>query len=77
MTIFPILGWLDLQGVRKRCRNLAAKVNVFVEKIIDEHKMKRVESDKNEDIIKSDESSSDFVDVLLDLQKENKLSAQT
>ncbi|KAL3597748.1 hypothetical protein D5086_009385 [Populus alba] len=39
--------------------------------------MKRVESDKNEDIIKSDESSSDFVDVLLDLQKENKLSAQT
>lgn len=24
-----------------------------------------------------DESSSDFVDVLLDLQKENKLSAQT
>lgn len=50
MTIFPILGWLDLQGVRKRCRNLAAKVNVFVEKIIDEHKMKRVESDKNEDM---------------------------
>jgi hypothetical protein len=66
-----------LQGVRKRCRNLAAKVNVFVEKIIDEHKMKRVESGKNEDIIKSDESSGDFVDVLLDLQKENKLSAQT
>ncbi|MCL7022673.1 hypothetical protein MKW94_025540 [Papaver nudicaule] len=25
---FPILGLLDLQGVRKRCRNLASKVNI-------------------------------------------------
>ncbi|CAK7329104.1 unnamed protein product [Dovyalis caffra] len=70
---FPLLAWLDSQGVRRRCRNLAAKVNVFVEKIIDERKMKRVENGKNGDSIR-DGSSGDFVDVLLDLQKENKLS---
>ncbi|KAK1372152.1 Cytochrome P450, family 78, subfamily A, polypeptide 5 [Heracleum sosnowskyi] len=34
---FPVLGWLDLQGVRKRCKDLVAKVNVFVGKIIQEH----------------------------------------
>ncbi|CAK9147940.1 unnamed protein product [Ilex paraguariensis] len=66
---FPVLGWLDLQGVRKRCRELVAKVNVFVGKIIEEHRSKRAE---NEGLV--DESSGDFVDVLLDLEKENKLS---
>ncbi|KAA8541056.1 hypothetical protein F0562_025019 [Nyssa sinensis] len=66
---FPLLGWLDLQGVRKRCRELVAKVNVFVEKIIEDHRMKRVKSGDVED-----ESPGDFVDVLLDLEKENRLS---
>ncbi|CAI9111758.1 OLC1v1012070C1 [Oldenlandia corymbosa var. corymbosa] len=68
---FPILGWFDLQGVRKRCRELVAKVNVFVGNIIEEHRLKRAEKiDADEDI----EVSGDFVDVLLDLEKENKLS---
>ncbi|KAK7290126.1 hypothetical protein RIF29_04326 [Crotalaria pallida] len=65
---FPLLGWLDLQGVRKRCRNLVERVNVFVGKIILEHRMKRGVENK---IV--DEGSSDFVDILLDLEKENKL----
>uniref|UniRef100_A0A5B6YIA0 Cytochrome P450 78A5 n=1 Tax=Davidia involucrata TaxID=16924 RepID=A0A5B6YIA0_DAVIN len=71
---FPLLGWLDLQGVRKRCRELVAKVNVFVEKIIEEHRMKRVAG--NGGVLGGcvDESSGDFVDVLLDLEKENRLS---
>ena len=73
---FPLLGWLDLQGVRKRCRNLVAKVNVFVGRIIEEHRSKRVEN--NEIVVGvgdgGDESSGDFVDVLLDLEKENRLS---
>ncbi|XP_030937206.1 cytochrome P450 78A5 [Quercus lobata] len=73
---FPLLGWLDLQGVRKRCRNLGAKVNVFVGRIIEEHRAKRVEN--NEIIVGvgdgGDERSGDFVDVLLDLEKENRLS---
>ncbi|CAK9141599.1 unnamed protein product, partial [Ilex paraguariensis] len=66
---FRVMGWLDLQGVRTRCRELVARVNVFVEKIIAEHRLKRTE---NEGVV--DESSGDFVDVLLDLEKENRLS---
>ncbi|CAA2955672.1 cytochrome P450 78A5-like [Olea europaea subsp. europaea] len=64
---FPLLGWLDIQGVRKRCRNLVAKVNIFVGKIIEEHRLKRTENGESAD-------SDDFVDVLLDLEKENMLS---
>ncbi|KAL6973453.1 hypothetical protein U1Q18_027637 [Sarracenia purpurea var. burkii] len=67
---FPLLGWLDLQGVRKRCKELVEKVNVFVGKIIEEHRVKRTENGG----VGADESSGDFVDVLLDLEKENKLS---
>ncbi|KAJ1400918.1 Cytochrome P450 [Sesbania bispinosa] len=61
----PLLGWLDLQGVRKRCRALVKKVNVFVGKIIEEHRIKRVSGGS---IV------GDFVDVLLDLEKQDKLS---
>lgn len=67
---FPILGWLDLQGVRKRCRSLVPKVNAFVGKIIEEHRMKRV-------IISTpfaEERVGDFVDVLLDLEKDAQLT---
>ncbi|XP_010257993.1 PREDICTED: cytochrome P450 78A5 [Nelumbo nucifera] len=65
---FPVLGWLDLQGVRRRCRKLVAKVNVFVKNIIDEHRKRRVDG------VVDDESASDFVDILLDLEKEDRLS---
>lgn len=64
---FPLLGWFDFQGVRRRCRNLAARVNVFVGKIILEHRLERAE---NKSV---DETSGDFVDVLLDLEKDDKL----
>ncbi|KAG4913978.1 hypothetical protein GLYMA_19G240800v4 [Glycine max] len=66
---FPVLGWLDLQGVRKRCRCLVEKVNVFVGGVIKEHRVKR----ERGDCVK-DEGAEDFVDVLLDLEKENRLS---
>ncbi|PON97218.1 Cytochrome P450, E-class, group I [Trema orientale] len=62
---FPLLGWFDFQGVRKRGRVLVSKVNAFVGKIIEEHRLKRVMGQG---------SVGDFVDVLLDLEKENKLS---
>ncbi|RDX71958.1 Cytochrome P450 78A5, partial [Mucuna pruriens] len=69
---FPLLGRLDLQGVRKRCRSLVDRVNVFVGKIIWEHRAKRaVECEDNK--VRDTESSGDFVDVLLDLEKENRL----
>ncbi|KAK8547065.1 hypothetical protein V6N13_099809 [Hibiscus sabdariffa] len=65
---FPLLRWLDLQGTRKRCRNLVSKVNVFVGKIIEEHRLKRVNGDVGGSKV------GDFVDVLLDLEKHEKLS---
>ncbi|KAL9266027.1 Cytochrome P450 78A5-like protein [Drosera capensis] len=72
---FPLLGWLDLQGVRKRCNELVKRVNVFVGSIVDEHKYKR---QNNSAIVSKvnldDDSSKDFVHVLLDLEGENKLS---
>lgn len=72
---FPVLGWLDMQGVRKRCRELVARVNVFVGKIIDEHRLKRMAENGGgvgrKPAIDDDEGSGDFVDVLLDLEKEN------
>ncbi|KAJ6800172.1 cytochrome P450 78A5 [Iris pallida] len=61
---FPLLGWLDLQGVRRRGRCLAQRVNVFVGRIIDEHRRKE---GATVDV-------GDFVDVLLSLEKEEKLS---
>ncbi|XP_022775761.1 cytochrome P450 78A5-like [Durio zibethinus] len=67
---FPLLGWLDLQGVRKKCRNLVSKVNVFVGKIIKDHRLKRLDGGLKDD----DSEVGDFVDVLLDLEKYEKLN---
>lgn len=64
----PILGLLDLQGVRRRCRELVKKVNVFVGRIIEEHRLRRRK------VMGVGEEIGDFVDVLLDLEKEEKLS---
>lgn len=73
---FPVLGWLDMQGVRKRCKALVSRVNVYVEKIIEEHRQKRAENggriSESEDYINS--GTGDFMDVLLDLEKENRLT---
>lgn len=71
---FPLLGLLDLQGVRKRCRNLVARVNVFVAKIIEEHRMKRVQNETSKAVNEEEGPGGDFVDVLLDLEKENRLN---
>lgn len=68
---FPGMRSLDLQGVRRRCRSLVGKVNVFVGKIIDDHKSKRSLHDNQEEDSTND---SDFVDVLLGMQGNIKLS---
>ncbi|XP_071693592.1 cytochrome P450 78A5-like [Rutidosis leptorrhynchoides] len=64
---FPIIWRFDFQGVRKRCRDLVSKVNVFVTNIINEHREKRL---NNNEVV----YEGDFVDVLLDLESEHKLS---
>ncbi|CAF1910787.1 unnamed protein product [Brassica napus] len=60
---FPGARWLDLQGVRRRCRSLVGEVNVFVGNIIDDHILKRSLHDNQEEEITNED---DFVDVLLD-----------
>ncbi|XP_020593293.1 cytochrome P450 78A5-like [Phalaenopsis equestris] len=64
----PLLGWLDLQGVRRRCRALVAKVNVFVKRIIEEHKRRANDAGIDEG------EREDFVDVLLSLEEKDRLS---
>ncbi|CAL5061750.1 unnamed protein product [Urochloa decumbens] len=64
----PLLKWLDLQGVRRRCHRLVQKVEVFVGKIIQEHREKRANG------VAADEFTGDFVDVLLGLEGEDKMS---
>ncbi|CAM8971990.1 unnamed protein product [Rhodiola kirilowii] len=58
----PWLADLDLQKIRSRCFELVPKVNNFVERIIAEHREKITDG------------PSDFVDVLLSLKGEEKLS---
>lgn len=66
----PLLRWMDLQGVRKRSRILVAKVNLFVGRIIEEHRMRRRANGVEDDIA----VVGDFVDVLLGLEEEEKVS---
>ncbi|KAJ9551964.1 hypothetical protein OSB04_016010 [Centaurea solstitialis] len=66
---FPIVSWFDFQGVRKRCKHLVSRVNVLVEEIINEHRERRSENQRFADV-----GDGDFVDVLLDLESENKFS---
>ncbi|URE25175.1 cytochrome P450 [Musa troglodytarum] len=64
---FPLLRWADPQDIRKRCRRLVARVNVFVGSIIEEHRRRRFGGDLTNEV-------GDFVDVLLDSGKEERLS---
>ncbi|XP_042394224.1 cytochrome P450 78A5-like [Zingiber officinale] len=64
---FPFLRWLDLQGVRRRCRRLVKRVNAFVGRLIEQHRDKKTNGKEMDD-------AGDFVDVLLGLEAEEKLA---
>ncbi|KAI3499086.1 hypothetical protein L1887_34879 [Cichorium endivia] len=53
----------------KRCRDLVSRVNVFVDEIIKEHRERRSQNGGA-----ATAEDGDFVDVLLDLESENKFS---
>lgn len=57
--------------MRKRYKSLVDKVNAFVGKIILKHRVKMVA--QGEDKTRVTESSGDFIDVTLDLEKEKRL----
>ncbi|KAG6473101.1 cytochrome P450 78A5-like [Zingiber officinale] len=65
---FPLLRWMDPQGIRKRCRRLVDRVNNFVGRIIEKHRRRRVDG-----VVSNDVTGDSFVDVLLKLQKEESL----
>uniref|UniRef100_M8CNW7 Cytochrome P450 78A4 n=1 Tax=Aegilops tauschii TaxID=37682 RepID=M8CNW7_AEGTA len=65
----PFLKWLDLPGVRRRCNRLVRQVEAYVGNIIQEHKARRASGSGI-----ADELSGDFVDVLLGLDGEDKMS---
>ncbi|KAI4303754.1 hypothetical protein MLD38_039350 [Melastoma candidum] len=67
----PLLGWLDLQGVRRRSKVLVERVNLFVGKIVEERKACKKAWDDEED---DDDGSGYFVDVLLGLEEESRLN---
>eukprot|EP01018_Ginkgo_biloba_P005053 Gb_11342 [translate_table: standard] len=58
----PSLGWLDLQGIRRRFKKVHKVLDVFVEQVIDEH-FERMKSNEYE------EGRKDFVDVLLEMSQ--------
>ncbi|XAR64397.1 Flavonoid 3'-monooxygenase [Bertholletia excelsa] len=60
---FPLLGFLDLYGVKRRCYKLALKVKTVVGKLVEERKTEGGFNGRN-----------DFLSVVLSLPKEDHLS---
>jgi hypothetical protein len=64
----PALKCFDAQRIHQRCAVLVPQVSAFVQRIIDEHRERRVVADEEESY------QNDFVDVLLGLTGEEKLA---
>jgi hypothetical protein len=64
----PALESVDPHNIHQRCAKLVPRVTAFVQKIIDQHRERAVGSGA------PTEEVSDFVDVLLSLEGEEKLS---
>jgi cytochrome P450 len=64
----PALDAVDPQNIHQRCAKLVPRVTAFVQNIIDEHRAARAAASETSSEV------SDFVDVLLSLQGEEKLS---
>lgn len=60
---FPILQWIDFQGVEKKMVKLMNKMDNFLQKLIDEHLRNRSKNAVN------DPKHMTLIDVMLDLQK--------
>jgi hypothetical protein len=64
----PALETVDPHNIHQRCAKLVPRVTAFVQNIIDEHRAARAAASETSSEV------SDFVDVLLSLQGEEKLS---
>lgn len=64
----PFLWWLDLQGHERAMKTTAKELDSILEGWLEEHRQRRVSS-----LIKA-EGEQDFIDVMLSLQEEGRLS---
>ncbi|GLJ48362.1 hypothetical protein SUGI_1021000 [Cryptomeria japonica] len=62
--LIPCLEWLDLQGLRRRMKNLHQRLDAVFGNIIDEH----VERKRRCSVKEEDERQKDLVDVLVDME---------
>lgn len=68
--MFPSLGWLDkLNGTDRRMRKTSKKIHQFFDQVIEEHLMSRKDEAGRNDC-------RDFVDLLLDYEKESTLTVE-
>lgn len=68
----PWLSWVDnVNGLEGRLQNVAEQLDVFLEKVIQEHQ-DRLSAMIIEDDSDKGEKVQNFLDILLDLQRENK-----
>ncbi|GLJ41926.1 hypothetical protein SUGI_0868120 [Cryptomeria japonica] len=66
--LIPCLEWLDLQGLRRRMKNLHRRLDAVFHKIIDEHAERERRSSVEEEEEEEEERQKDLVDVLLDTE---------
>ncbi|XP_026425506.1 cytochrome P450 82A3-like [Papaver somniferum] len=68
--VFPFLGWLDVDGQKKRMKRVAKEMNSFAKKWLEEHKQKKglqMAASNN-----GGDKANDFMDVLISvLDEEN------
>ncbi|KAL2319827.1 hypothetical protein Fmac_028796 [Flemingia macrophylla] len=43
----PLLGWLDLQGIKAKTKNLHKRLDAFLTTILEEHKISKIEQHQN------------------------------
>ncbi|KFK29807.1 hypothetical protein AALP_AA7G181700 [Arabis alpina] len=65
---FPTLTWFDLQGHEKEMKKTGRELDVILERWIENHRQQRKVTEKNEN------NDSDFIDVMLSLAEQGKLS---
>ncbi|KAJ0579862.1 putative cytochrome P450 [Helianthus annuus] len=65
-SYIPWLSWVDqIIGSIRKAEKVAEELDEFLEEVIEEHENKKKGEDTN-----SDEAGEDFVDILIDLQKD-------
>lgn len=65
---FPTLTWFDMQGHEKEMKKTGSELDVILERWIESHRQQRKVSGKKEN------NDSDFIDVMLSLAEQGKLS---